>query len=77
MVPHILGDVMIIQMAEHVLKEIEATVGSLPAEQCGWLGAVAGEYITHYFFDGVSVAVNVLPWDRLSRLWPPHICVVG
>ena len=42
---------MIIQIAAQALKEIEATVGSLPAEECGWLGAAPGEYITHYFFD--------------------------
>ena len=74
---------MIIQMAAHVLKEIEATVGSLPAEECGWLGAAPGEYITHFFFDQVGersrehMTLGPSLLDRLYRQWPPHIRIVG
>jgi len=74
---------MIIQIAVHVLKEIEATVGSLPAEECGWLGAAPGEYITHYFFDRVGdrsrehITLGPSLLDRLYRLWPSHIRIVG
>lgn len=74
---------MIIQMASHVLKEIEATVGSLPAEQCGWLGAAPGEQITHYFFDQLGersreyITLGPHLIDRLYELWPAHISIVG
>lgn len=74
---------MIIRMAADVLSQIEATVGSLPAEECGWLGAAPDEYITHYFFDQlgersrehISLGSSLL--DRLYKLWPSHIRIVG
>jgi hypothetical protein len=74
---------MIIQVAAHVLKEIEATVGSLPAEECGWLGAAPGEYITHYFFDQVGerrrdhISLGPSLLDRLYEVWPSHIRIIG
>ena len=74
---------MIIQMAAHVLKEIEATVGSLPAEECGWLGAAPDEYITHYFFDQLGqrsrqhITLGPSLLERLYEEWPPHIRIVG
>ena len=69
---------MIIQIAAQALKEIEATVGSLPAEECGWLGAAPGEYITHYFFDQAGERgrqhITLGPYlrERLYEKWPPN-----
>ncbi len=74
---------MIIRVAAHVLKEIETTVGSLPAEECGWLGAAPGEYITHYFFDQLGersrrrISLGPALLNRLYSLWPSHIRIVG
>jgi len=74
---------MIIQIAAQALKEIEATVGSLPAEECGWLGAAPGEYITHYFFDQAGERgrqhITLGPYlrERLYEKWPPNIQIVG
>jgi hypothetical protein len=74
---------MIIRVAANVLKEIEATVGSLPAEQCGWLGAVPDEYITHYYFDRFGersrerIVLEASLLDRLHGQWPSRIRIVG
>jgi hypothetical protein len=74
---------MIVQIAADVFDEVEATVGSLPAEQCGWLGAAPGEYITHYFFDQVGergrehITLGPYLLDRLYALWPSTIRIAG
>jgi len=63
---------MIIRVAADVLKQIEATVGSLPAEECGWLGADPDEHITHYFFDQVGERSRqhiILEQSLLDRLY--------
>src|SRR5689334_5191702 len=72
-----------IRMAVHVLKQIEETVGSLPAEECGWLGAAPNQYITHYYFDQFGersrqqIILDSSLRDRLYNLWPSDIGIVG
>jgi hypothetical protein len=74
---------MIIRMAADVLKQIEATVGSLAAEECGWLGAVPDQYITHYFFDQLGkrsrrqIILEPSLLNRLYELWPSDVRIVG
>jgi hypothetical protein len=74
---------MIVQVAAHVLKEIEATVGSLPAEECGWLGAGPNEHITYYYFDQIGersrerILLGPSLLDRLYKQWPSDARIVG
>jgi hypothetical protein len=74
---------MIIRVAADVLKEIETTVGSLPAEECGWLGAAPDEHVTHYYFDQIGersrerILLEPSLCARLYKQWPSRIRIVG